>query len=488
MSNYRGIPIEFILNGVKVVPLNKKERYKNRHYLTYETNIPQFFIKIFKYKDIDINELYKKSCVAMTTELDKSDLSPVKILTTIQNQNPIFWGLLIDSYSLDFKEMIGLSSHAYDFDIFKFALQIGCYLKEFKDRDIPLLHLTEDNIVMDSSGNFQMVNLDHSHLIFKKGGEKGQEYIDEYINAMQTKKKDSPMAPEIVSNQEFGIEALIWDFGILLMKIFIGIYPKVDYSRKKVLLNFENKKELNESRKAIISLIKSCLKFRKSERISQSDIMKNCIAALSPISKLLFSIKTKLININSPSILRTSDNIGNMVSIKKFRNDKALENLIVKNKQKNYSDLPIKSKIKMILMTSYRMVDEVIREIIRMAWNEPNTIVEVYLFIKEKLDSILNSEIKTMKLLLFFFAYISKGSQNILKVNDKTDNNSKNKYSSNKSYSSKNSSSTGSNAVIFFLEKIFELYENNSQNLIYKFNYFVLIKFNLHMNLSLIHI
>ena len=486
MENFRGIPIEFKLNGLQIVPQNKQEKYSGRHYLIYETNIPEFFIKIFRHKSTDVNELFKNSSLAMTTELDKSDMSPLKIMMTIQNPDPVFWGLLIESFPLSFQEMVSLSSHAYDFDVFRFAMQMGCYLNQFENRDLQLMHLNEDNIVMDNSGNFQMANLDHSVSIFKRSGENGKQYLKEYVEYVKVHRRDSPLAPEVVSDMDFGIESLVWDLGVLLTKVFIGIYPQVDYRGKSVVINFEVKYKLNESRKTIISLIESCLKFRKSERISVPDILKTCKRALEQIPSLLNWIHTNFISSESPTILGSCDKIYNMVHTKKFRSDKGLKSVGPKKQQKSYQGLPAKALIKIILQSSPYMMDEAIRELIKLEWNQPNSIVEVYMHIKERIDKLMNSEVRSMKLMLFLYAYISMGSQNSLLVNDKTNGAYREQQSSklDPSQSRKLSQSSNNNAISFFLEKILEIYQNKSQNLIYQFSYFVMVKFHLHLSIG----
>ena len=482
MNNFKGVPIEFKLNGLQIVPLNKKEKYQNKNYLIYETNIPEFFIKIFRHIDVDFNELFKDSSLYITNELDKSSLSPLKILTTFQNPLPKFWGLLIESFPLNFQEMINTSSHSFDFDIFRFAIQIALYLREFEKRDIGLVHLTEDNIIMDYSGNFQLTNLDNSVSTMRKGGEKGKQYITDYVDYITKKRKDSPLAPEVVHNKEFGVESLIWDFGVLLCKAFAGIYPHVDYNRKKVILNFENKKTLNKSRKFILSLISSCLDYNKSDRIKILEILTSCKNALSKIPSLLSWIHEKIIHTETPVFLRSYEKMFNMVPTKKFRNDKALKSIGSKKQVRSFNDLPVRGLIKIILNRTSFMSDEPIRELIKLGWSQPNSIVEVYVYIKDKLDDILNSEIRTMKLLLFLYAYISKGSQNSLIVSNKSG--MKAGDESAKDINGKLTKSGKANAVNYFLEKIFELYEKNSQNLIYQFSYFTLVKFNLHLEIG----
>lgn len=477
MDAFRGIPIEFSLNGLQIVPLNKKEKFKSPQYLIYETNIPEFFIKIFRHKDPDINEFFKNSSLAFVKELDRPGLNPVRILSTLKNPEPLFWGLLVESYPLTFRDMVGLSTHSFDFDIFRFALQVAAYLREFEARDLLLLHLTSDNVVCDASGNFQLANLDQDVSLFRKAGSKGREFLEDYVAEAQVSRKDSPLAPEIVEQLDFGTEALVWDLGVLLCKVFLGVFPKVDYSRRRVLLNFPKLDPSNRARKTLVELIKACLEYDKKRRQSVSGVIEQCQLALGAVGSLIDAIHRKFVASESASLVETRGKIGNLVPSARLRNDKALESLEVKKPQKSFADLPVKSLIKLILRGSSGMLDEAIREVLRLSWKEPTSIVESYTYIKEKLGAVLNSEVRTMKLLLFLYAFISKGSRNILIVSDRGP-----EPEASGSDRSTNPRVGGTNAVIFFLERVFGAYGSQSQNLIFRFGYFVLVKFSLHLD------
>lgn len=123
--------------------------------------------------------------------------------------------------------------------------------------------------------------------------------------------------------------------------------------------------------------------------------------------------------------------------------------------------MPIKKILKILLQPSELIYDEMMKDLIKQSWDTPITIVKVYNFLKSKIDEIAQNEVKTMKMLLLLHAFIFKGSQNTLIVflKDGTDQNS----------------------VNLLLEIILKSFSNRKESIIFKYAYFIYIKFNLHL-------
>lgn len=462
MQNLKALPIEFKLNSLKIVPSGKKEKYASRNYLIFETNHKQFYIKIYRNKNPKINALLKDSDILSTKELTSNECRPTKILTAIQNTQPEFWGVLVESWNLSFKDMISESSHAHDFDILKFILQIAKYLKTARRKQVRLMQLTEDLIVMDHSGNFQLSNLDNNLEII----EKAPEYVDSYVKYMSVKRKDSPLAPEVFQDKSFSTSSLVWDLGVLALKIFTAKHPKVDYHAQKVKLDLNVKGTLSNSKRTIAEIIKGCLEFHPEQRFELNQLILMGQKSLSQIGTRLRDLNGRLLSKMTGKNIelgKAISNFGDLVVVDQLRDDRVLVEFTPQRRITEVKGFTPKKLVKLIVQAGSSMNDNAGRELIKLAWNEPSSIVQVYKELDEKMDEISFNEVKSMKMLLFLYAYLTKAGRNTLLVQGKA---------------------RGSlNVVNLLLEKLMSPNMNNTQSIVFRMAHLMLIKFNVNLKL-----
>ena len=460
MQNIKGVPIEFRLNSLKITPLNKQEKYKTTNYLIYETNYPQFHIKIFRHPNPVVNMLLKNSSITLNKDLVNANHNPIKIYTAIKNQTPEFWGLLTESHNLNFTEMIRHSSHIHDFDIFKFLVQMVKYLQCFKTNGIQILQLNGENIVLDHHGNFQLTNIDESSELLQSKQE-GLDYIEQFFKSSNGKRRDSYLAPEIVTKKSFSMSSLVWDLGILLLKAFTGLLPTISYSTRSVDLQLNTRGTSNTSKKVIMEIIKGCLEYDTKSRFSLKTIELKVQEGLAHINKLFSTINTIFLK----DILKNVDtklaieSVNNMISDFSFKGDQSLLEFNPERQCMRDLEPNIRKLIKVLMRVSEPMNDEAVRVLIKMALTEPTSIIDFYQAISEGLGDILYSQVKTMKILLLLHSYIFKGSKNTLLVK----------------------SSASENAVNTILQRILCQYGNQPDSIIFRFSYFLLVKFNFHI-------
>lgn len=466
MENLKSVPIEFETNGMRIFPASKTEKFNTRNFLTYETNYKQFFIKIYKNKNPKFNLIMKRSNIESVKMLLSKNLFPVKILNETQNKEHMFYALLTQSYVLSFKEVIDMTCQSHEFDILKFFIQIGKYLEACSALDIRLLQLDENSVVMDRDGNFQLANL-NSNVSITSEDENNDAFLKELTAYILKQKKDAPLAPEVAKSKQITLKSMIWDMGVLALKAFIGSSAKVNYEKGSVDLSYAKSQVKTKSQKALFSIIKGCLTGDASNRISLSEVMQKASESLSEISGFLNKFNSYLfkdvIKEHNKDVRGIIDDLGDLVSTHTFRRDTTLndfnyERVIYKNKE-----MSVKKILKILLQPSELMYDNMLKDLVKQSWDMPMTIVKVYNFVKSRIDEIVQSEIKTIKLLLILHTFIFKGSQNTLIVFLKDSNEQ--------------------NSVNLILENVLKAYSNRKHSLIFRYTYFLYIKFNLQLKL-----
>lgn len=456
MNSTKTIPIEFKINSLKVVPSSKTEKYKTKDFLIFETNHPQFYIKIFRNKNLDDHKLLKDSDINSSKEFSDSGLKAPKILTAIQNKEPEFWGVLKDSWAYTFNDMIKQSFHSYDFDIIKFIIQIGKFLEVIQEKRLPLAHLSDEMVVLDFDGNFQLTNLDYNLNVFGKDSN----FISKHLEFLKKVRKDCPLAPELYNNKDFSFSSLIWDFGVLLLKVFSGKHPKVNYFKKTVSLDLEHKTKLTRSKEAIITIINSSLIFDKDKRISLSKIIHLAQKSLLEIGSLISLVNSQIlspVNISKES-LKSFEGLNDFFGETSFRNEEILNDFNQKKRYHNHNDMSSKKIIKILLQAGTCLDNNLVKELIKRSWNDPKTIKDVFTELGDQSTQFSYNEIKCIKALLFLHGYISKTSKNTLLLTDK---NSK-------------------NAIIVILENILKPFLKKPENSVFRLVHFLMIKFTIN--------
>ena len=466
MQSLNNVPIEFETNGMKIMATNATEKYGNRNFLIFETNYPNFFIKMYRSKNEEFNVLMKKSNIESVKMLLSKNCFPVKILNETQNAEHKIWALLIESYVLNFKEIIENSCQSHEFDILKFFMQIGQYLQVCSTLDIGLIQLNDDNVVMDRDGNFQLANINNNVQLIREEPQ-GKVYIQERIKYIMNQKSGNSLAPEVVFEQNVGIQSMIWDLGVLAHIAFTGKEPKIIYDSQKVCTDLDLSGKISTSQKLIIDLIDSCLKVNPGQRIGIDDLLDRARSGLNEINLFLVTINNSIlrdvIREDNREIQTIIEGLGDLVSNDSIRRDDALNDCTFESVIYNNKDMSIKKMIRTLLSPSELIYDTMMKNLVKQAWDTPITIVKVYNFLKSKIDEIVQNEIRTMKMLLLLHTFIFKGSQNTLIVflKDGTDQNS----------------------VNLILEIILRAFSNRRQSLIFRYAYFIYIKFNLHLKL-----
>ena len=466
MENIKSVPIEFETNGMRIFPSSKSEKYNTKNFLIYETNYKQFFIKIYKHKNPHFNLLMKRSNIESVKMLLSKNLFPVKILNEAQNKEHKFYALLTESYVLSFRDVIDMTCPSHEFDILKFFVQIGKYLEACAALDIKMVQLDENTVVLDRDGNFQLANL-NSNVSITAEDDKNPAFLKDLTSYILNQKKESPLAPEVAKSKQITKNSMVWDMGVLALRAFIGSSPKVDYKRETVDITYAKSLAKTPSQKAILKLISGCLTFDPAKRISIGEVISQASSSLTEVSGFLNLFNSTLlkdvIREHNQEIGTIIQDLGDLVTTHTFRRDTTLndfnyEKVIYKNKE-----MSVKKILKILLQPSELIYDNMLKDLVKQSWDVPMTIVKVYNFVKGRIDEIVQSEIKTMKLLLILHTFIFKGSQNSLIVFLKDSNEQ--------------------NSVNLILETIMKAYSNKKQSLIFKYTYFLYIKFNMQLKL-----
>jgi serine/threonine protein kinase len=359
-----------------------------------------------------------------------------------------------------------MTCQSHEFDILKFFIQIGKYLEACSALDVRMLHLDENSVVMDRDGNFQLANLNTNVSITSEDENNGL-FLKEVTSYILNHKKESPLAPEVAKSKQITLKSMIWDMGVLALRSFIGSSVKVNYEKGTVDLSYAKSQIKTKSQEALFSIIKGCLTSDPSKRISLSDVLAKASNSLTEISGFLNKFNSYLfkdvIKEHNSEMRGIIDDLGDLVSTHTFRRDTTLndfnyERVIYKNKE-----MSVKKILKILLQPSELMYDNMLKDLVKQSWDMPMTIVKVYNFVKSRIDEIVQSEIKTIKLLLILHTFIFKGSQNTLIVFLKDSNEQ--------------------NSVNLILENVLKGYSNRKNGLIFRYTYFLYIKFNLQLKL-----
>jgi serine/threonine protein kinase len=367
---------------------------------------------------------------------------------------------------MSFKDVIDMTCQCHEFDILKFFVQIGKYLEACKTLDIKLLQLDENSVIMDRDGNFQLANLNSNVSITSKD-ENNSAFLKDLTSYILNQKRDSPLAPEVVQSKQITQKSMIWDMGVLALRSFIGSSVKIDYNKGTIDLSYAKSLVKTKSQNAIFNIIKGCLSYDAGSRISVKEVIQAASESLNEISGFLNTFNTSLlkdvIREHNSEIKDIISDLGNLVTNQTFRRDTTLNDFIYEKVIYKNKEMSVKKILKILLQPSELMYDNMLRDLVKQSWDMPITIVKVYNFIKSRIDEIVQSEIKTMKLLLILHTFIFKGSQNTLIVFLKDSNEQ--------------------NSVNLILETVMKAYANRKQSLIFRYTYFLYIKFNLQLKL-----
>ena len=382
-------------------------------------------------------------------------------LEVVHKESPEFWGMVTEAYALSLSQMVRQSIQVHDYDIFRFVVQVANELEKLTSAGIGLMQLGDDCVVMDFDGNFRLANLDENSAFFGNASE-GAVYKKEIIKYRREKSRSSPMAPEAILEGRFDEASLVWDFGVLILKIFTGTYPKVQYSGRKVGLDFKNKKDLSSCKKIIRDLIHNCLKFNRNDRPRLGEIKLLAREGLSQVASLFertndYFLKETLTRDNEVS--NALIKIGDMVPLDGLRENKVLNEFKheVKPRPIDPEDKSPRKLVKLILKISGALNREALDRLVTLSWSSPGCEEEIFAVIFEQLERLLSNQILVMKLLFLLNDLVSKGRKEVLKIQDK---------------------GSGRLAVNVILERLLSYYESKSEGMIFAFSYFEYVKFN----------
>ena len=459
-------PIKFETHGMKITTISDNEKFGGQNFLIFETNYPNFFIKVYHSKKEIFNVLMKNSNIESVKMLLSKNCFPVKILNETHIGEHNFWALLIESYVLNFKEIVENSYQSHEFDVLKFFMQVGQYLEVCSLLDIILIQLDDENVVMDRDGNFQLANINDNVQIIGDGPD-GKLYLEERLKFIKKQKASNPAAPEVVLTSTIGIKSMIWDLGVLAHKAFTGKAPKAVYKSSQVYTDLELPHNCSSSRKLIASLINSCLEMDPAKRIGISELLTITRNGLNEMNLFLININNSIlseaIREDNKEVKAIIEGLGDLVSSDSVRRDTTLNDCIFQSVIYENKNRSLKKTIKILLSPRELIHNAMMKELMKQAWDSPITIVKLYNFLKSRIDELVQNDIKTMKVLLLLHTFIFKGSQNTLIVflKDGTDQNS----------------------VNLILEIILKAFSNRRHNLIFRYAYFIYAKFNLQLKL-----
>ena len=470
MQKFDSVSIELKTPHTRIAPSSTTERYNTRNYLIFGTNFSQYHIKAYKNIRAEFNSAMMRSDLETTELLLSKSLFPIKILEDKKRgKESEFLFLLTDSFYPNFREMVQMASLSHEFDLLKFFVQIGKYLIVCADSNVRLLQLGEDSVVMDQYGNFQLANLDLNLTVIEKDNcadELIGEMIARSLHKSESSRERSPLAPEVAKSRRASSESMIWDVGVLALRAFAGCSVRVNYHDKTVDLAHAEPHAKTDSQCVLFDLIRRCLRFEPGERISAAELVGQAGAALAEASGFFSAVNSSLlrdaVKAHNGEVQQIIGTIGDLMASQTPRIDRAL--VYCSFEKVDYpKEMSVKSMVKVLTNPSELIHDAISKELVRRSWDVPVTIVQVYSFVKSRIDGIVRDEQKTMKLLLMLHNLIFKGSSNTLIVYMKSDRDE--------------------NSVNLILERVIRAFADRKQGLIFGYAYLLYLKFNLQLKL-----
>jgi serine/threonine protein kinase len=427
------LDIQFRLGSIVVSPRKNHLVYSTFFYNIYGTNYPQFFIKIYKSEDEELNvslaDLFGK---VSNTILHTNHLS-FKLHSVLSV--PPLRALLIDSYYNDFSELFQKKHFTTYYDVLKFLYQITHCVEELSSETLVGLFIAPHSVIVDHHMNFRLTNLD----------------IDLHnpaVQALTTRQEFFvyQFAPEFHKNQKCGTESNIWDIGVILYAAICGIFPNVDYENESI---FFNEQALQDNKK-LANLLKAMLNFQPANRPSPFQILE-LVGELVANTIEPLCINTKLVN--SLEYGRTFFDFANQMNHKYFENF-VPETAGLKRFTGNFTE-----GVALILSNDMGLQDEVLQLLASESWSNPDKHIKFYLEIKEGLEKCLPNPLSVLKLFIALHMYLFKGSRHALIVFLKDGQ---------------------TNALESILRLIHRYYLKMNETLILNYSIFLLKKFKFH--------
>ncbi len=199
-----------------------------------------YFIKVYDQKDFEVNKTLSENFMKLSKRICLKTHNGIRAYSK-QEKKPLV-AVLIDAYPENLNDLIRKKYFSTIFDIYKFIIQICCFIRDLEFSDIRGIHLNGENVVVNINMDFQIT------------------HFDEFILDINEKlSEELLLAPEIYKNK-FERSTNLWDLGILLYKILFKQPPKINYKTKEIKFSKEFHL-LGREYYLIKGIIEDCLKW-----------------------------------------------------------------------------------------------------------------------------------------------------------------------------------------------------------------------------------
>ena len=430
--NERQLDIRFEHKGNIIVPKRNHLLYSSYFYNIYATQFPEFYVKIYKQEDEDLNIVQANEFLKLSnTLLQFNHLTPkIHGLSSV----PPLRAFLVDSYSNDFIELLHKKYFATLYDVLKMFYQVAVIMQQLSDQKIEGIFISPQSIIVDTHMNFKLFNLDIN-------------LNNDQIRVLTSRSEFYiyQFAPEFSQGKSYTVQSNVWDLGLLVYAALSGSFANVDYESETIYMN-----EQILLKNKIGDLLRKMVDFRPKKRPSIEEILKSISQMVADTIEPL-AIKNAIVHSRQKeNVLFDFKNQMNHLYFESFTGNAAFV------KKENWN---IPEAIGIIIATDLILQEDVLNSLIKDGYGNPEKHVTLYQEIKEALDRVFPNAVSIGKLLMALHAYIFRSSRHCLIVFMKDGN---------------------TNALESILESIQRYYTRMNETLILNYCNFLLRKIKFH--------
>lgn len=387
--NERQIEIKFEYKKNIIVPKRNQLLYSSYFYNIYATQFPQFFVKVYKQEDEELNvELANAFLKLSNTLIQVNHLAP-KIHGA--SNTPPLRAFLIDSYANDFTELLYKKFFATCYDVLKMFYQIATSIQQLSEQKVEGIFISPQSIIVDSHMNFKLANLDVN-------------LNNDQIRVLTNRSEFYvyQFAPEFNHGKNYTAKSNIWDLGLLVYAAMSGTFANVDYDSQIIYLN-----DQILVRSKMGDLVRRMIDFKPKKRPSIEEVLR-IISQL--ISETIEPLGIKNVIVRSrlkENVLFDFKNQMNHLYFDNFTGDASL----LKKGMWSIADA-----VGAILATDVSLQEDILSSLIKEGYNNPEKHVTLYQEIRDILDKGLPNAVSIGKLLIALHAYIFRSSRHSLIV------------------------------------------------------------------------
>jgi hypothetical protein len=380
----RQIEIKFEHKKNIIVPKRNQLLYSSYFYNIYATQFTEFYAKVYKLDDEDLN-----------VEVANSFLRISNLLLQVNHLTPKIHGLcnaaplrafLIDSYSNDFAELLQRKYFATHYDLLKMFYQIAMSVKNLAEQKIEGVFIAPQSVIVDNHMNFKLANLDINL---------NNDQIRVLVNRSEFYVYQ--FAPEFTSGENYTIQSNIWDLGLLVYTALSGAFANVDYESKTIYLN-----DQILAKSKIGDFVRKMIDFKPKNRPKIDDVLKTLTQLISETIEPM-GIKNVVVSSRSKeNMLFAFENQMNHAYYDNFTGNTFMP------KKGNWS---ISDALGAIMATDLTLNEAVLGSLVKDGYTNPEKHISLYQEIKEILDQGLPKAVSMCKLLIALHTYIFRSSR-----------------------------------------------------------------------------